>query len=63
MWSTLRRSQRAATIGALEDYPYLVEVLTKLSESGYDTAVEFAWGLDLILDGLEQLRHTAAAPA
>jgi AcrR family transcriptional regulator len=55
--------RRAATIGALEDYPYLVEVLTKLPESGYDTAVEFAWGLDLILDGLEQLRHAAAAPA
>jgi AcrR family transcriptional regulator len=54
--------RRANTIGALEDYPYLVEVVTKLPESGYDNTVEFAWGLDLILDGLEQLRHTAAAP-
>jgi AcrR family transcriptional regulator len=55
--------RRAETIGALESYPYLVEIATKLPESGYDSAVEFAWGLDLILDGLERLRHTGAAPA
>ena len=54
--------RRAETIGALEDYPYLVEIVTKLPESGYDNALEFAWGLDLILDGLEQLQRTAAAP-
>ncbi len=53
--------RRAATIGALEDYPHLAEIAAKLSESGYDNAVEFAWGLDLILDGLERLRHAAAA--
>ena len=55
--------RRAETIGSLENYPYLVEITTKLPESGYDNAVEFAWGLDLILDGLEQLRHARAAPA
>jgi AcrR family transcriptional regulator len=49
--------RRAATIGALENYPHLAEIVTKLPESGYDNAVEFAWGLDLILDGLERLRH------
>ena len=49
------------TIGALESYPYLAEIATKLPESGYDNAVEFAWGLDLILDGLERLRRTAGA--
>jgi AcrR family transcriptional regulator len=54
--------RRAETIRALDDYPYLVEIATKLPESGYDSAVEFAWGLDLILDGLEQLRHTEATP-
>jgi AcrR family transcriptional regulator len=54
--------RRAATIGALEDYPHLAEIVTKLPESGYDNAVEFAWGLDLILDGLERLRHGGAAP-
>jgi AcrR family transcriptional regulator len=55
--------RRAVTIGAFEDYPYLVEIAAKLPESGYDNAVEFAWGLDLILDGLDRLRHAGAAPA
>jgi AcrR family transcriptional regulator len=55
--------RRAQTIGALESYPYLVEIATKLPGSGYDNAVEFAWGLDLILDGLERLRHAGAVPA
>ncbi len=48
--------RRAETIGVLDDYPYLLEVAAKLPESGYDSAVEFAWGIDLILDGLERLR-------
>jgi AcrR family transcriptional regulator len=51
--------RRAETIGALENYPYLVEIATKLPGSGYDNAIEFAWGLDLILDGLDQLRREA----
>jgi len=55
--------RRAAIVGALADYPYLVEVATKLRESGYDNAVEFAWGLDLILDGLDRLRQAEAAAA
>ncbi len=55
--------RRAERIGALESYPYLVEIATKLSGSGYDNAAEFAWGLDLILDGLDRLRHAGAAPA
>ena len=50
--------RRAETIGAIEDYPHLVEIATKLPAVGYDTAVEFAWGLDLILDGLDPLRAT-----
>ena len=51
--------RRAETIGALDSYPNLVEIATKLPESGYDNAVEFAWGLDLILDGLDRLRREA----
>jgi AcrR family transcriptional regulator len=51
--------RRAATIGALEDYPHLAEIATKLPESGYDSAVEFAWGLDLILEGLDRRRREA----
>ena len=49
--------RRAQTIDALEDYPYLVEIATKLPETGYDNAVEFAWGLDLLLEGLERRRE------
>jgi AcrR family transcriptional regulator len=52
--------RRGETIGALENYPYLVEIATKLPKSGYDSAVEFAWGLDLILDGLDGLRRREA---
>ena len=55
--------RRAEAIGALDDYPYLVEIAAKLPESGYDSAVEFAWGLDLILDGLERLRRSGVAAA
>jgi AcrR family transcriptional regulator len=51
--------RRAGTIGVLESYPYLLEIATKLPESGYDTTVEFAWGLDLILDGLDRLHRQA----
>jgi AcrR family transcriptional regulator len=53
--------RRAGANGALEQYPYLVEIVAKLPVSGYDNAVEFAWGLDLILDGLERLRQAGAA--
>ncbi len=49
--------RRMKAIGALEDYPYLVEIATQLPESGYDPAREYAWGLDLILDGLDRLRR------
>jgi AcrR family transcriptional regulator len=48
--------RRAASIDALEKYPYLAEIAAKLPESGYDNAVEFAWGLDLILNGLDAQR-------
>ncbi len=48
--------RRAETIGGLESYPYLAEIAEQLPGSGYDNSVEFAWGLDLILDGLERLR-------
>ncbi len=48
--------RRAMAVAALEEYPHLVEIAEKLPGSGYDNAVEFEWGLDLILDGLERLR-------
>jgi AcrR family transcriptional regulator len=51
--------RRADRIRALDDYPYLAEIATTLPQSGYNPADEFAWGLDLILDGLDHLRQTA----
>ena len=53
--------RRAQAIGMLEDYPYLAEIAARLPKSGFDHAIEFAWGLDLILDGLER-RRSAARP-
>jgi AcrR family transcriptional regulator len=50
--------RRAQAIGALNDYPYLAEIAAKLPKTGYDNALEFAWGLDLILDGLDRRRRT-----
>ena len=55
-------SRRADTIGNLGDYPYLAEIVTELPQTGYDNAAEFAWGLDLILDGLERVRKSGASP-
>ena len=49
--------RRARTIGALNDYPYLAEIATKLPETGYDNNLEFSWGLDLILDSLDRRRR------
>ncbi|HEY3946182.1 MAG TPA: TetR/AcrR family transcriptional regulator [Solirubrobacteraceae bacterium] len=54
--------RRAQTIDALEDYPHLVEITTKLPKSGYDNTAEFAWGLDLILDGLDRLLQAPRGP-
>jgi AcrR family transcriptional regulator len=41
---------------AMDDYPYLVEVAAEMQRAGYDYAEEFAFGLDLILEGLERRR-------
>jgi AcrR family transcriptional regulator len=51
--------RRAQMIGELDAYPYLTEIATKLPGTGYDTTAEFAWGLDLILDGLSHHRGAA----
>ena len=43
----------------LAEYPYLVEVVGgHVAKAGYDYATEFAFGLDLILDGLDRLRDS-----
>jgi AcrR family transcriptional regulator len=42
------------------EYPHLAEMITKHAMlPGYDYGLEFEFGLDLILDGLERLRDTA----
>jgi AcrR family transcriptional regulator len=42
------------------EYPYLAEMITEHAmKPGYDFAEEFEFGLDLILDGLEELRKKA----
>jgi AcrR family transcriptional regulator len=48
--------RRAEAIGEVAPYPHLAEIAMKLPEVGYDPAAEFAWGLDLLLDGLERRR-------
>ena len=40
----------------MDEHPYLVEVATELAKAGDDHTEQFAFGLDLILDGLEAVR-------
>jgi AcrR family transcriptional regulator len=47
---------------ALADYPHLVEVVGgHVAEAGYDYEAEFLFGLDVILDRLEQLLRPSQA--
>jgi AcrR family transcriptional regulator len=51
------KRQMHAYRAVLADYPHLVEVVGGyVAEAGYDSAGEFVFGLDLILDGLDRLR-------
>jgi AcrR family transcriptional regulator len=44
----------------VNEYPNLVEILTNhVMKPGYDYGAEFEYGLDVILDGLEEARDTA----
>lgn len=44
----------------VNEYPNLVEYISEhATKPGYDHADEFEYGLDVILDGLEQVRDTA----
>jgi AcrR family transcriptional regulator len=45
-----------------DEYPHLAELTVEhIMRPGYDYADEFEFGLDLILDGLARVRHTARA--
>jgi AcrR family transcriptional regulator len=59
-------SERAAAFRAAlpaADYPYLARMAEAAAASGYDAEADFAFGLDLILDGLERRLAAAAASA
>jgi hypothetical protein len=52
---------QAAGYDAFAAYPYLAEVVAgHVAEVGYDFASSFTYGLDLILDALEQRRQASA---
>jgi AcrR family transcriptional regulator len=55
-----RKAQQLVSGTFADEFPYLVEVVAGHDpNTGYDSASEFVFGLDLILDGLERLRGTA----
>lgn len=58
-----QEAQAAQGAALAELYPYLVEVVVELGKRGYDYDAEFETGLDLLLDGVDQLRGAwRAAP-
>ena len=48
--------RKAEAVADLSQYPHLIEVAANVAQSGYDYALEFEWGLDLILHALELIR-------
>jgi AcrR family transcriptional regulator len=51
--------QQRENFPSMDEYPYLVETAMELEKAGYDHEVEFLFGLDLILDGIERFRASA----
>ena len=45
--------EQARQVPQMSDYPYLVEAMGEFAGAGYDYDAEFAYGLELILDGIE----------
>ena len=60
-----RRQTAAETVitpeAFAEAYPYLAEIAQQLTASPYDFDTEFAFGLELVLDGVERLRRRKAS--
>jgi AcrR family transcriptional regulator len=48
--------EQARNVPDMGDHPYLVEAMGAFADGGYDFDAEFAFGLELILDGIEPLR-------
>lgn len=53
-------TRQAEALDGFDDFPYLAEVAANLPKAGYDSAVEFEWGLGLILEGLIKMQSTRA---
>jgi AcrR family transcriptional regulator len=43
-------------------YPYMHELSARVADGSHDGTLDFAFGLELILDGLERRRQTTSAP-
>ena len=55
---TAQLAQRIIAQFAADEYPHLTELTVEhVLQPGYDYADEFAFGIDLILDGLERSRQ------
>jgi AcrR family transcriptional regulator len=48
--------EQAGQVPEMRDFPYLVEAMREFADAGFDYDAEFAFGLDLILDGIQRLR-------
>lgn len=48
--------EQARHVPEMRDFPHLVEAMEEFAEAGYDYDAAFAFGLELILDGIERLR-------
>jgi AcrR family transcriptional regulator len=48
--------EQARDVPDMHAFPYLVEAMEEFSDGGFDYDAEFAFGLELILDGIERLR-------
>jgi AcrR family transcriptional regulator len=48
--------EQARNVPDMHDFPYLVEAMGEFAGGGYDFDAEFAYGLELILDGIERVR-------
>jgi AcrR family transcriptional regulator len=53
--------EQARHVPEMRDFPYLVEAMGEFADVGYDYDAEFAFGLELILDGIGRLRPAAVA--
>jgi hypothetical protein len=48
--------EQARAVPEMSAFPYLTEAMQEFAGGGYDFDAEFAFGLELILDGIEPLR-------